>query len=338
MVQRPFPPCQPRALSSRSLNDRVAPKEGKGSIHQGNARAIKAKMELGFVEEVEDPEELTSPFFPSKVGGKPAWLDLMRVPSVDTLSCSKCGKPLISLLQIQSSPSSSCDDDHHRTLFLFLCTDSKCHSSGDTSCSIVALRCETKRCLYDNHNAGSLDTFSSEGGVVSTDTRALSSFSVPKSSNDDASSLELGLTTTSLCVVCGGRGPKHCGSCKCAHYCSRTHQLHDWKAGHKRACPELAQGQCFLETLDYNPSLGVVLPELAIVTELEPISCRQEGKDRSDEERMRDYWKYMETEMRGKLEEDGGVEQLEKAATASEKKEKLFRAFKKRISVEPTQV
>ena len=293
-------------------------------------------MELGFVEEVADPEKLTSPFFPSKVGGKPAWLDLLRVPSVDTLSCSKCGKPLISLLQIQSSPDSSSDDENHRTLFLFFCTDSKCHFSGDNSC-FVALRCEMRRDSYDDHNAESHDTSGSKGSVFLTDREP--SVPTPKSSIEDASTSELEfITTTTLCFVCGGRGPKHCGSCNCVHYCSRNHQLHDWKAGHKQVCPELKQGQQLLETLDYNPSQGIILTELEIVTELEPTSCLGEGKVKSEEERMRDYRKYVEKEMRGQLEEVGQVEDLEKAATAGEKKDKLFWTFKKRISVEPTQV
>lgn len=288
-------------------------------------------MELGFVEEA-DPKELTSPFFPSKVGGKPAWLDLSRVPSVETLSCSKCGKPLIHLLQIQSS-SSSGDQEHHRTFFLFLCPDSKCHSPGDAS-SFMALRCE-KKSVSESHNTSD----NKEAHLISTNSSACDNRS-PLSSvtNSGASSLvrkESDVTLTPLCIVCGGQGHKHCGRCKCTHYCSRDHQLHDWKAGHKKVCPELVQGQCCLETLEYDPSVGVVLPELEIVTEPEPASCLEEDKERSEEERMKEYQEYMGD---GKVEEVGRVEELEKIANAGKKKDKQFRVFKKRISAEPTQV
>lgn len=301
-------------------------------------------MELGFVEEAEDPKELTSPFFPSKVGGKPAWLDLVRLPSVETLSCRKCGKPLIHLLQIQSSSSSSGNQEHHRTLFLFLCAAYKCHSPGDTSC-FMALRCEMRgEEVCDNgsfdHITESHDTTGSkERGIISRDSNASDNTLFSSSATEDTSNTWRKELTTPLCLVCGGHGPKHCGSCKCVHYCCRDHQVHDWKAGHKCVCHDLTEGKSSLETLDYDPSVGVVLPELEIVTELEPASCREE-KERSEEERIKEYLKYVE-EGRGKVEEVGKVEELEeleKAATAGEKKDKLFRMFKKRISAEPTQV
>ena len=51
------------------------------------AARVVNEVELGFVEEAEDPEQLTSPHFPSKVGGKPAWLDNAHLPRPEDTEC-----------------------------------------------------------------------------------------------------------------------------------------------------------------------------------------------------------------------------------------------------------
>ena len=304
-------------------------------------------MELGFVEKVDNPEEISNPFHTSKVGGKPAWLDFARIPSTGLLTCSLCGKPLIHLLQIQSSPHTSCNKDRHRTLYLFLCTNPDCYSSEDSTPCFMALRCELEVVINDyespdclaepNDSSPSNLTNSEEDGNTCIDTEPTSTCSESNSiSASMRKDMEISTAAITLCIVCGGSGPSHCGSCKVAHYCSRTHQLHDWRVGHKEACSSLAQGQGSLHTLNYDPSLGVLLPELEIVTELESLSCQEGGGERSEDERMQEYHEYMRRkEWQGQLLETGG-EELEKAATASE--DKLFQKFKERISAEPSQV
>jgi hypothetical protein len=75
---------------------------------------------LGFVEDIEDSEFLTSEHFPNKVGGKPvcifavgnalcpdlpqAWLDLGHLPSEDQLVCVRCKKQMCFLMQVQRVP------------------------------------------------------------------------------------------------------------------------------------------------------------------------------------------------------------------------------------------
>nr|XP_014338015.1 PREDICTED: programmed cell death protein 2 [Bos mutus] len=41
-----------------------------------------------------------------------------------------------------------------------------------------------------------------------------------------------------LCRVCGCSGPKRCSRCHKAHYCSKEHQSLDWRLGHKQACAQ----------------------------------------------------------------------------------------------------
>ena len=86
-------------------------------------------VELGFLEAVDDPMRLTSPFFPSKAGGKPAWLDLRDLPVPDKLACGVCGKPSIFLLQVYA-PLPSNPRAFHRTVYVFMCTNANCHERG----------------------------------------------------------------------------------------------------------------------------------------------------------------------------------------------------------------
>lgn len=57
------------------------------------------KVDIGFLEE-KDNWLLHPKFFPSKVGGKPAWLDLKNLPHPNELTCRKCSDPLILLCQV----------------------------------------------------------------------------------------------------------------------------------------------------------------------------------------------------------------------------------------------
>ncbi|XP_050419695.1 programmed cell death protein 2 [Adelges cooleyi] len=72
-----------------------------------------------------DQFKLTSRFFPSKVGGMPAWLDFKHIPDATEMTCSKCNVPLVFLCQLYAPIDEpefrgSC---FHRTLFVFFCYD-----------------------------------------------------------------------------------------------------------------------------------------------------------------------------------------------------------------------
>ncbi|KAH7648706.1 hypothetical protein FG379_002176 [Cryptosporidium bovis] len=75
---------------------------------------------LGYLEDTENKALLGSQFFPSKFGGKPAWLDPKYLPSHSDLQCNSCGFRLRFLLQIYA-PLDERDDLFHRTLFVFIC-------------------------------------------------------------------------------------------------------------------------------------------------------------------------------------------------------------------------
>lgn len=92
---------------------------------------------LGYMVDPEYPHCLHRRFFPSKVGGKPAWLDPHFLPHGDVdLSCPSCCLPMTFLLQVYATRSFP-EDAFHRTIFLFVCAN--CTSY------FRALRCQLPR-------------------------------------------------------------------------------------------------------------------------------------------------------------------------------------------------
>lgn len=81
-------------------------------------------IDLGYLEECE-PWMLTNTFFPNKVGGKPAWLELENLPSLDQMKCRKCQEIMIFLLQVYASQDDN-DQCFHRTIFVFVCKNASC--------------------------------------------------------------------------------------------------------------------------------------------------------------------------------------------------------------------
>ena len=168
------------------------------------------EVDLGFVETTEN-WRLFSCFFPSKFGGKPAWLALKPLPNCDDLKCGTCGKPCVFLMQVYA-PVDNTATCFHRTVYLFICKDPACSQQNDSS-NFVALRCQLPR----------------QNEFYSSDPPNYSTFD-QNQEHSCAAKLE------DLCVVCGCAGSKRCAKCHTAAYCSKEHQTVDWKAGHKRNC------------------------------------------------------------------------------------------------------
>lgn len=80
-------------------------------------------VDLGFVDD--SSILLESRFFPSKIGGKPSWLDLKNIPEAKDIICDKCNKPRHFLCQIYC-PFNEKDTAFHRTLFIFMCLSKDC--------------------------------------------------------------------------------------------------------------------------------------------------------------------------------------------------------------------
>ncbi len=178
-------------------------------------------VELGFVDDAE-PVYLESHYFPSKVGGKPAWLALDKLPKTEELLCKVCGNPSAFLLQIYS-PVEEQDRAFHRTLFIFTCKNPDCCKKNDAANFHVFRSQLPKKNKY----------FSDEP---------------PSEKYDPSEKPPSAAQYGGLCALCGCPGTKTCAKCQSVSYCSKAHQVLDWKHGHKKACSSAgrrAPAHCF---------------------------------------------------------------------------------------------
>ncbi|XP_048586355.1 programmed cell death protein 2 [Nematostella vectensis] len=278
-------------------------------------------VELGFVEKVANPLRLASPFFPSKVGGVPAWLDLENLPSSNGLLCKSCQKPLAFLMQVYSPFSEGVASEErcfHRTVFVFCCRNGKCYKKNSNDCFLV-LRCQLPR-------KNKFYSFNPPPEIDDNENVTLESVSSEFRPRKFAC----------LCDVCGCSGTKKCSKCKSVFYCSRDHQVFGWKTGHKTACNQLAEGKTIPK--EGNTPLKpnqVLFPELEIITETEP--PEEQFVEKSEEEKMKEF-----ESMSKSLGVDSSKDQeLERLAELGKEKfvvDKIFKNFKKRVLRCPDQV
>lgn len=198
------------------------------------AAARAGPAELGFVEAA-PAWRLRREQFPSKVGGRPAWLGAAGLPRPEELACALCGRPLAFLLQLYA-PLPDRADAFHRGLFVFCCRAPPC---------CAGLR------VFRNQLPRKNDFYSYE--PPSED---------PPPETGESVCLQL-KSGAHLCRVCGCLGPKTCSRCHKAHYCSKEHQTLDWRFGHKQAC---TQSDYLDRTI---PDHGFLFPEFEIVIETE---------------------------------------------------------------------
>ena len=263
------------------------------------------EVELGFLEKCDDPEQLASTSFPSKVGGKPLWLDPVLLPPPERLVCGECLQPCVLLLQIYA-PLSDDPSCYHRNVYVFMCRSSTCHKRGSSK-PFRVFRCSLPRVNdYYKEEEEDEEKDDDDDGLGETSSGARNAHCLISSAGNNSSTVAVSTTcrtdhtpttitkghapTTTLvpptCLVCGCLGPMHCGRCKVVHYCSRHHQKWDWKAGHKLLCDDLAKGERKVEEVGYQPGGGLLLPVFEIVTETEPEEeGEEEEEDRSEEER-----------------------------------------------------
>ena len=86
---------------------------------------MSSSLDIGFYETDFEDWEVQSRHFPSKVGGRPARLDLEHLPAPEVIACPHCGQPRVFLLQVYA-PDNEVTEAFHRTLFLFICKSDAC--------------------------------------------------------------------------------------------------------------------------------------------------------------------------------------------------------------------
>ncbi|KAM6950239.1 programmed cell death protein 2 [Lycodopsis pacificus] len=266
----------------------------------GGPSLSSAEVDLGFLEEAE-PWRLLSPQFPSKVGGKPAWLSQTGPPSLPGLECEICRLPMAFLLQVYA-PISGQDRSFHRMLFLFCCKTRECYTCNDSRC-VKVFRCQLpRRNEFYPYDPPPEDE--------------------PPSDPEPDQSV-LSVPGIKLCWVCGCPGSKACSRCHTVSYCGKHHQTLHWKHTHKREC-------CSQEASVVTTST-FLFPESELVTEPEEEKNTKDAEEEEEEEEQG-------IEDCPPLADALAEADLEEMALHETENNKVFQRFKKRIAPEPHQV
>ncbi|XP_055335697.1 LOW QUALITY PROTEIN: programmed cell death protein 2-like [Paramacrobiotus metropolitanus] len=262
----------------------------------------KSSVELGFAEEV-PTWKLHHRYFPSKIGGFPAWLDLHSLPAPRDLQCPVCSEPTSFLLQMYATENDANAQNFHRTIFVFACRKTACTTPG-LSKSFIVLRCGLPR--------------------------VNSMYSDEPPAEDPAAADPL--IKHPLCAVCGCLAPNTCASCKKSFYCSRSHQILAWKNGHKEECEKI-RGDATIQRGEPVRNSAVTFAEYEIVAESEEAQDPP-NTTKSDQEKASEYKNAVE-KLKPEL-NDVGVDELETFCART--KDKVFQQFRKRVAAYPTQV
>ncbi|XP_075970566.1 zinc finger protein RP-8 [Anticarsia gemmatalis] len=263
------------------------------------------KVDIGFLEEKEN--WLLHPrFFPSKVGGKPAWLDLKNLRAPNELICKKCSDPLVFLCQIYA-PYEDSDDGFHRTVFIFVCRNGSCCQTN-TSDNFLVLRCQLPR---------QNDFYSFEPSE--------------EIENQDFPMDEW----PKLCELCGVKAPSHCSKCKKVYYCSRKHQVLDWQKEHKGICPEIQKANSYKSSNFKVTQAGksILFKEWELIVDEED---EEDPKNVDENQEMEKLRKLMQEKRAGTL-SNVSKDELEQY-TKTMPEDKVFNKFSKRVARHPDQV
>ncbi|XP_071344214.1 programmed cell death protein 2 isoform X2 [Trachinotus anak] len=266
-----------------------------------------AEVVLGFLEKAE-PWRLRPPQFPSKVGGKPAWLSQKGLPSLPGLECGTCRLPMAFLLQVYA-PVSGHDRSFHRTLFLFCCKTPGCYTHNDSRCMKVFRSQLPRRNEFYPYDPPPEDE--------------------PLNDTEYNQSV-LPVSGVKLCWVCGCPGNKACSRCHTVTYCGKHHQTLHWKHTHKKEC-----GSQEASTVTTSPFL---FPEFELVNE--PEEEEEEGKEEDTKEAEGE--EEGDGALRGgdcpSLADTLAETELEEMAMCETEDNKVLQRFKKKIAPEPHQV
>jgi pre-rRNA-processing protein TSR4 len=176
---------------------------------------------LGFAQPVEQPWKMSRQQFPCKIGGAPAWLDPVKIPEGENTQCGICGNPLQFLVQVYApigvDDAVYRDEVFHRSLFLFVCPDMACLQQDQ----------HHQRKKGNEKPCRSVKVFRSQ----LPRTNRFYSYEPPSVESEPT------LKGVPVCTWCGTwKATSRCGGCKQVRYCSRTHQLAHWRAGHDSFC------------------------------------------------------------------------------------------------------
>ena len=192
-----------------------------GGDDAGDESDDELMVTLGFVQAVDEEWKMARQQFPCKVGGTPAWLDPVKIPEGESTQCGICSNPLQFLVQVYApigvDDSAYREEVFHRSVFLFVCPDMACLQQDQ----------HHQRKKSPEKPCRSVKVFRSQ----LPRTNRFYSYEPPTEGSLPA------LKGVPVCTWCGTwKATSRCGGCKQVRYCSRTHQLAHWRAGHDSFC------------------------------------------------------------------------------------------------------
>ncbi|EDW02291.1 programmed cell death protein 2 [Drosophila grimshawi] len=162
-------------------------------------------VDLGFAEQVDNTAWLSNRYFPSKLGGRPAWLELDALPATAQLQCQQCQAPQAFLCQLYAPKED--EFNFHRSIYVFLCRNPDCQQPNKAhNFKVLRSQLPLKNRFYSDQS--------------------------PSEEGEPLPAID---SLKKLCAACGCLGPHTCSRCKSINYCSSTHQRAHWPL-HKPNC------------------------------------------------------------------------------------------------------
>ncbi|XP_016974744.1 programmed cell death protein 2 [Drosophila rhopaloa] len=256
------------------------------------------EIDLGFAEKSDDAAWLSNRYFPSKLGGQPAWLELEVLPTTSQLQCSKCQAPKSFLVQLYAPFED--EFNFHRSIYVFLCRNPDCQ---------------------EPQSAGNFT-------VLRSQLPQKNKFFSEEEPSDVGDPLPAISCLKKLCAACGCHAPHACSKCKAIHYCSAEHQRAHWPQ-HKPNCGASAGPTS-------KPLTHIVFPEFEIVMDTNPIESGKDDKD--DEARLAEFQELEASGQTGDLSNVPEAEMDKYFGNTATADDKTFRQFKKQTAAEPDQI
>lgn len=301
-----------------------------------SASTSNSPIHLGLAFELE-PEQLFTlerHFLPlGKVGGFPAWLNPATVPQSAQLECANCGSPMGFLLQIYCTDPQDPPHAFHRVLYVFVCRKGECSRTNDAS-NFAVFRAQLPR-----QNSFYSPVEALRPSLVGQ---------VPDPFYDAN-------IYAQLCTVCGCRAGKRCAKCSKRMYCSREHQIIDWKSAHKEECGSSEQKEFSAltspEKLALRQKHAASFREYGMEMCVADASGSSEESDDEDDDEEDGATEEKEVEA-GKLREEdrrkireyeelakaSGINSKELEGLKESRQDAAFRRFSQALEQEPDQV
>ncbi|KAH8394626.1 hypothetical protein KR222_000301, partial [Zaprionus bogoriensis] len=260
-------------------------------------------VELGYAEEPDDPGWLSNRYFPSKLGGRPAWLELEALPTTSQLQCKKCQAPQTFLCQLYAAYEEVFN--FHRTIYVFVCRNAACQQPNNAeNFTVLRSQLPLKNKFYSEVE--------------------------PTEEGDPLPAIP---SPRKLCAACGCFARHACSRCKVANYCSAVHQRAHWPqhkphCGSSTAKPEAAT----------QPLPELEFPEYEIVMERDPSGEKTEAAGKDEQACLAEYEELSASGKAGEL-HDVSEKELDKYfGNAAAAEDKVFQQFKRVTDVEPEQI